>query len=272
MVYDMWVEHPPALADLIREALEGNDFGFLRGIQCFSEATRWTRLEGMESIINTLFETSIKMKQDGVNQRRYLGEMESFLREHGLYEKVEERADILESMYIPFPELKSKCQDLSQRQFLLNIQRLEDYGFIETDRSGGWLDSMVWLPPRYWNGIIEDTLRRGHEDSIYTSALGTMIAHACQNKTVATLKVIVLALNKHGEEIDRKDFEEEYISHGVSVRKMINFMKRDSQKNEQIKAIPRADERVLRFNREMVRTNERWLNRTRERTRRRRGP
>ena len=227
----------------------------------------------MESIINTLFETSIKMKQDGIRQREYLRERESFLRENGLYEKVEERANILENMHIPFPEIKSECLDLSQRRFLLNIQRLEDHGFIETDRTGGWLDSTVWLAPRYWNGIMEDTLRRGHEDSIYTSALGTMIAHACQNKTVETLKVIVIALNKHGEEIDRRDFEEEYDSHGVGVRKMFNFIKRDSQKNEQVKAIPRADERVLRFNREMVRTNERWLARTRERVQRRRlGP
>ncbi len=267
---DIWTYHPDALGELILNALERRDFGLLRGLQCFSEATRWTVTEGMESIINTLFEKSIEMKREAEDLRSRLTADEAHYMYIGTYEKMKRRLERLEKMQIPFIEVKSVCRGLSPRQFLEHIEMLEESGFIETNRSGGWERSLVWLPRRYWDGIIDDAISRGSEDSIYGSALGTMIAHASRGKTVRTLKPIVNVLNKSKDgETTENEATEEYIKQQLGVRKWYNFKKRDSMKNEQIKAIVYADGRKIIFSREMVLANRQWLTMTHELLRRR---
>jgi len=269
---DIWTYHPYALGELILDALEKRDFEFLRGIQCFSEATRWTGLEGMVSIINALFEKSVEMKREAEDLRDRLTKDEAHYMYLGTYDSMKKRLERLEKMQIPFVEIKSICRDLSPRKFLENIEMLEYFGFVETNKSGGWEGSLIWLPPRYWDGIIDDAINRGSEDSIYSAALGTMIAHASRRKTIKTIKPIVNALNESNDgEITESEVKEKYIEQQLGVRKWFNFKRRDSQKNDQIKAIVYDDGRKIIFSREMVLANKRWLTRTNNLLRRRSG-
>lgn len=270
MSVDHWNEHPFALADLLIEALESNNMEILRGIQCFSAATRWTHLQGMESIINTIFEKTTESKKEAKQYLEKLTNDEAHYRQLGVYDVMKQRMEALNEGKIPFPELKSVCQYLSLDKFFENLDMLEAKGFIKTDRSGSWDEASVWLPERLWGTIVEDAITRGQEDTIYSSALGTMIANATQKKTIRTIKAIVNILNRYeNDPVPSQDFFQEYRVLGVDVRKAYNFKKRDSSKNIQIRALINDDGRFLQFNREMVLVNKRWREITNTRLRRR---
>jgi hypothetical protein len=273
---DFWTYHPNGLKELILDALETRNFEILRGIQCFSEASRWSTLEGMESIINTVVEKSVEMRIEADKLQRDLAEREEYYWRMGVYDAMQRRMEKLKEMKIPFRALKDCCLELRIRAFLRNVQYLEEKGFIETNRTRGgddmdaWEASTIWLPRRLWDGILDDAIVRGSESSVYTSALGTMIAHAAQGKTISTLKAIVNALNrsKNGE-MTHEELADEYAKKGLSARKMYNFSKRDAQKTGEIKAIASDDGRRVIFSREMLLVNRLWRERTNELLRRR---
>ncbi len=271
MAVTFWHEHPAALAELILDALEGNDFELLRGIQCFSEATRWTHLQGLEGFVNTIFMKTIGGLKEAKEFEKNLVDNELHYIQLGTYDTMRKRLDRMKEGKIQFSELKMTCIDLSQSRFMANLNMLESSGFIETDRKQGeWDMCQVWLPKRHWDGIIEDSLTKGQEESVYSSALATMIAHASQNKTVKTLKVIYTTLRTHGNDpVSIQYLRNKYNEFGIPVRKLNNFIKRDSQKIDQIKAITNFDGKELLFNREMIRFNTLWEERTRDRFRRR---
>lgn len=267
MVKDLFDEVPAALADVIKEALETNDFELLRGIQCYSKATKWTHLQGMESMINILFRKTYNMKKKSSEKKEILLSNETDYRRMGIYDVWKEDVDRLKEGKLSFEELKNSCKDLkSRKKFLDNINKLEEYGFIDTDRTSRWDGSYIWLPDRYWEGIIDDAIYRGKDNSVYSSELGKMIAFACRENPVSTLKVIVRAINlADGQKIPEGQLKEKYLESGLSERKFINFRDRDASKNEDIRAIVDDDGEILTFNREMVRVNNRWLERARER-------
>lgn len=265
---DFWSEHPRALADIIIDALKKNDLPTLRGIQCFSEATRWTVFGGVESIINTIFHETINCKRDAKELRKRLKEDEDHYKYLGTYDAMVRRMKIKEESKIPFRKIKSLCKDLSARKFLENLALLEKYGYIATDRSSDWDNSYVWLPKELWNGFIEDVLRRGKEESIYCSAIGYMIAHSITGKAVRTLKPIVIVLNRHPDgETTEREIEEAYHSVGLPIRRWYDFKERDATKTEDIRAIVYYDGHRVIFNREMVQANRLWRERTNQRLR-----
>lgn len=267
---DEWDFCPEALAGLLLEALESNDFEFLRGIQCFSEATVWTHLQGMESIVNALFDKSEEIKRQAENLRAKLKAEENKYRSLGTYKSTERRIQQLEAMHIPFAEIKSLCSDISPGKFLENIGFLEQKGFIATNRRGSWETATMWLPRIYWDGLVEGAVQRGGEKDIYSSALGKMIAFSTLGGTIRTLKVVMSALDwTTNGEVPSGAFAQMYSDSGLGQRKMINFKKRDSKKEKSIRAIESDDGRLLRFNIEIVRTNKRWLQRARELVRQR---
>ena len=254
-----WDEHPTALIDLILEALESGNQELLRGIQCFSAATRWTHLQGMESLLNAIFEKSVECKKEAMKIEKRLINEEARLMGLGLYDDMKARMEALNEGKISFEEIRTVCQRLSMEKFFENIDMLESSGFIETDRSGRWEGATVWLHKRIWSTVIDDALTRGHEDSIYCSALGKMIAHATQEKTIKTVKAIVNILNRYKEDlVPSEAFFNEYNALGIDIGKAYNFKKRDSTKNVQIRAIVSDDGRHLQFNREMILANRRW--------------
>ncbi|MFW5902780.1 MAG: hypothetical protein ACOCTT_02755 [archaeon] len=267
MVQDLWDEYSEALADTILEALETNDYEILRGIQRFSSCTIWTKLQGMEGLVNTLFEKTIEEKKEAKDLEDRLINDEVHYRNIGVYESMEERKDKKEEGKIPIQDLKSIFSGTNRRVFLQNIKKLEDKGFIETNSQSGWHNCHVWLPDKYWGDIIEESIQRGKEESVYSSALGKMIAFSSMDSPTKTMKAIVIALNKHGINIEREDLKKIYLQEGLGEKKMINFLKRDQSKEEEIRAIENLGERELQFKRELERANERCLQRARDRAR-----
>jgi len=266
MVQDLWDEYSEALAETILEALETNDYEILRGIQRFSSCTIWAKLQGMEGLVNTLFEKTIEAKEEAKNLEDRLTNEEVHYRTIGVYEKMEERKERKEKGKIPIQEIKTIFSDTSRGAFLKNINMLEEKGFIETN-SKGWNNCDVWLPERYWGDIIEEAVERGKEESVYSAALGKMIAFSSMKSPTKTMKAIVIALNKHGIDMKREELKEIYLQEGLGERKMINFLKRDQSKEEEIRAIENLGERELQFKRELERANERCLKRARQRAR-----
>ncbi len=263
MVHDLFDDYCKSLTNVILDALEGNDYELLRGIQCFSATTVWTNLQGMESLINTLFHKTIEMKKEAEEYRARLSANEVHYRTMGTYEVQEKRMKRHEQGKIPFQELKTSFNKMTRRKFYNNLNMLEKNGFIRADKNG-WNNSLVWLPDRYWGGIIEEAINRGEEESIYSSSLGKMIAFASLNKPTGSLKAIIITLKKHGEKVTREKLKEAYLNEGIGERKMENFIKRDSQKRDDIRAIKYNDGRELHFNRELIRANERILDRARQ--------
>lgn len=261
MVEDFWEYHPQALSDLILEALEKEDRELLRGLQCFSEATEWAGIQGMEKIVNTLFEKSLEKRKEAEEYKNRLVVNGNHYEEIGVYEALERRVNNLMKMEIPFLELKQACQ-LTKNQFLENLNMLEKNGFIETNRTRYWDSSVMWLPKRYWEWVVEDVFRSGKSADIFISSLSKMIAYASKNKTIKTLQVIVNVLNKHKDgEITLTEFGEAYAEKRLPYGAMANFIERDSKKAEDIRAITSRDENKLFFNREMLRANEMWRER-----------
>jgi len=265
MVEDIWTYHPLALNELILNALETADFDLLRGIQAFSEVTRWTHIAGMESIINTLFEKTMEMHRQAQDLQTRLTENEAHYRELGAYDSMAKRLEKLSEKKIPFFEMKNICADLSAHAFLENINFLEEHGFIETDRKGDWDVASMWLPRRYWGELIWESIPIGKESSIFTSALATMIAHASQKETLSIIKATVNALNSHSDgNIAREEFEQYFRMKGISIRKLYNFIERDAYKADDIKAFSSDDGRVLTFSRGILLANQRWIERAQQ--------
>lgn len=257
MVEDIWTCHNEALKEIIQESLEKRDFQTLRGIQCFSEATRWAHLVGMETIINVLFYKSMEMKKEAEKLDKRIEKNKEHYETLGTDDSMRRRLSKLKKMKIPFIEVKNACRELTRSVFLDNLSYLEGNGFIITDRKGDWESSTIWLPERLWNGLIEDAHVNGQESSVYSSALGTMIAHCTQDRPVSTLIALVNALNQYSKgEISHEALKNEYFSKGISEKVMINFLEHDSAKAEGIKAIIFDDGQLLRFSREILLANE----------------
>ncbi|MFW6173802.1 MAG: hypothetical protein ACOC5T_08660 [Elusimicrobiota bacterium] len=267
MVQDTWDEYSEALSETILEALETNDYEMLRGIQRFSSCTVWTHLQGMESIINTLFEKTIDLKKESKDLKDRLIDDEVHYRELGVYKTMKERQERLEKGKIPIQDLKTVFNDMSRNTFIGNLRMLKDKGFIELDSKKGWNNSSVWLPKRYWEDILEEAVDRGMEESVYSSALGKMIAFCSMDSPTKTMKAIVIALAKEGTNITKENLKEIYLQEGLGERKMINFIKRDQSKEEDIRAVETLGERELQFHIELKRANERCLDRARQRAR-----
>lgn len=267
---EIWEEHPKALNELILESLEKEDYSFLRGIQAFSEATRYAKLQGMETLMDTIFEEAVKARKEAKDMEYKLQENPDEHKDVSL--AMSKRIKHLKNGEIPYSRIKSACSSMNHSSFLEYLEYLERNGYIEKNDSSDWVNATIRLPNRYWDGIIEDRMKKGQEDSVYSSALATMIAHTSyitkrgNRKTIKTLKVLSLILNKYDEgEISKKKLKEEYNNMGLSTRKLNAFLKRDQGKDDQISAIETDNEEKVVFNREMVRANNRWLDRTRKR-------
>lgn len=259
---DIWTYHPHALAELIYDGLERDDYSLLRGIQCFSAATEWAPLQGMESLVNSLFEKSLRMGIEANEYRARLQKDGARYRKLGVYDAMDRRVQRLEAMHVPYVELQQLCYDLNRNRFLKNLEYLEKRKFVNTDFSGDWNSATVWLPKDLWGDALQNAVVQTSEQNVYSSALGTLIAYSAQNKTIRPLKAVVVALNRYPDGMMTTDnLKQAYIEQRLNQRKLINFKKRDSKKDESIRAIYHDDGRTLQFSREMVRANDLWMTR-----------
>lgn len=205
------------------------------------------------------------MKKEAEDLEQRLQDEPSYIQDVNL-----ERKKRLDDQKIEYYDLKQSCRSLEN--FAEQIRKLEEHGFVEVE--GDNIDeALVYLPERYWEGVIQDALDKGGvEDSVYSSALGTMIAFSLKDRTILTLKILCMVLNKNSEdgEVSVEEFERMYASRGKESRKATLFRRRDGTKDEEIRAIVSDDGEILQFNREMVRANERWRDRTNERVMQRR--
>ena len=250
------------LAELILDALENQNWQVIRGVQALDCFTEWTHLQGMESVINILFSTTFQLRKKAKSIRDDMRTNEVDYRYNGRWEVLEERARNLEAGKIPFTEIKSACHELSHKRLLENIEFLEQAGFIETDRQTGWVDSFVWLNPRYWDGIIDGAVKRGREQVIFSSSAGRMIATAAignWKRIPRSLQAIINAFNAYKSgKMTRQDLAEKYIELGLSLRKMENMIRRDSRKTDDIKLIESDDGIALALKQHAIRALSLW--------------
>ncbi len=257
------------LLELIRDAMRNHDVELLLGVQSLAGFTVWTGFQGVEVLINVLFERSLKMYADALELEAQIAEHDGELREMGLYDKRMQDLAMLQARRLPLVEVSQAMGGIRKMDDASRV--LTEQGFI--DLQGRDVHDMTIALTDLWDGTIEETHRRGTIRDTFPSELGTMIALGIAAKYrglrvpqgYTTLMPIIFALTTHPTgEMTFDELSEEYVVRHLEFKKLANSIVRDARKVEELRMLAFNDGRVIRFGRNTIRAVDLWVGRAQD--------
>jgi hypothetical protein len=253
---DMFNAYMATVCNVIRNAMEQEEYEILKGIQSF-DLSPWMGLRGIEIILSVIVDLSIasnpfKFDLDYETERQY--------NEFGIYDRIRSRFNLEKEGKISYGVLKYALGDLTNKKE--KLEGLASKGFIEIEPTGRiFADDCKIALTEIWDPFIQEIISNEVRLKFFISSLGKMIALGIGEKGIRFIKPIIIALNRsesNNGEISLQEFFEIYIDAGLPYYYFPISLRTDEKKHESIRLIDFQDRDKIIFKRHSLNGLQIW--------------